>query len=292
MRQVVSICTLMLLAASIAAAQGRNLKVFISADMEGIGGVASDVQTAPGGREYEKFRRLMTQEVNASIVGAFEGGATEVLVNDSHADGQNIDIEMLDPRARLLRAFPRPLGMMEGIDATYGAVVFVGYHTSEGQANAVLPHTFHGRMAVKLNDIVVPEAGFNAAVAGDFGVPVVFLSGDQSAGDEAKRLLGPIETVAVKQAIGFHSAVMVHPEESQRLIHAGVKRALKRRDDIKPYRVARPVKLEILFQDIVNAELVSYLPGIERPRGDTIVFTAHDMIEASKFLQAAMHLRP
>jgi D-amino peptidase len=282
----------MLLAASVAAAQRKGLKVFVSADMEGVGGVASDVQTTPKGREYEKFRRLMTQEVNASIAGAFEAGATEVLVNDSHGDGQNIEVELLDQRARLVRAFPRPLGMMQGIDATYGAVVFIGYHTSEGQANALLPHTFHGRMAVKLNDIVVPEAGFNAVVAGDFGVPVVFLSGDQSAGDEANRLLGSIETVAVKQAIGFYSAVMMHPEESQRLIHSGVKRALERRDDIKPYKIAHPVKLEITFQDIVNAELVSYLPGVERPHGDTIVFAARDMIEASKFLQAAMQLRP
>ena len=293
-------CTLVFLAAgaaflgaSAAVAQTKKPKVYISADMEGIGGVSTgQVQAGSQGREYEKFRRLMTQEVNAAIAGAFDAGATEVLVSDSHGDGQNIDVELLDNRARLIRAWPRPLVMMQGVDNTFDAAVFIGYHAGEGQSAAILAHTMSGRriFEIKLNGTAVPEAGFNAAIAGEFGVPVVFLSGDQAIGEEARRLLGPIETVAVKQATGYFSATMMHPEQAQQLIRAGVKRAVERRGELKPHKLAHPVKLEITFKDTVNAELVSYLPGVERPRGNAIVFTARDMVEAAKFLEAVLGL--
>ncbi len=293
MRRAVLLCTMALLAVASGPAQPRKLKVYISADMEGIGGVSTwQIQAGSQGREYEKFRRLMTQEVNAAIAGAFDAGATEVLVSDSHGDGQNIDVELLDPRARLVRAWPRPLIMMQGVDSTFDAVAFVGYHASEGQPAAVLAHTMSSRriFEIKLNGTVVPEAAFNAAIAGEFSVPVVFLSGDQTIGEEARRLLGPIETAAVKQASGFFSATMMHPEGAQGLIRAGVKRGVERRGELKPYKLAHPVKLEITFKDTVNAELVSYLPGVERPRGNAVVFTARDTLEAAKFLEAVMNL--
>jgi len=286
-------CATILLATSGAAAQPKKLKVYISADMEGIGGVSTwQIQAGSQGREYEKFRKLMTQEVNAAIAGAYDAGATEVLVSDSHADGQNIDVELLDPRAKLIRAWPRPLVMMQGVDSACDAVVFIGYHASEGQPAAILAHTMSSRriFEIKLNGTGVPEAAFNAAIAGEFGVPVVLLSGDQTIGEEARRLLGPIETVAVKQATGFYSATMMHPEEAQRLIRAGVKRGIERRAELRPYKLAHPVKLEITFKDTVNAELVSYLPGVERPRGNAVVFTARDMLEAARFLEAVTGL--
>lgn len=271
--------------------QTKPLKVFISADMEGVGGVSTwDVQASAKGREYEEFRRLMTQEVNAAVEGAFDAGATDVLVADSHGDAQNIDIAVLDDRAQLIRAWPRPLEMMQGIDDSFSAVVFVGYHASEGQPGAVLAHTFTGSMAVKLNGTAVPEAGFNAAIAGDFGVPVVFVSGDQAIGQEARNLLGPIETVAVKQAIGFHAAKMMSPLRAQHLIRVGVKRAIERRGEIKPYRMTRPVRVEIRFKDPIMAELVSYLPFVQRPAGDTVVFSAKDMTEAVKLLAVISNL--
>jgi D-amino peptidase len=293
MKRAISVFLFTFLAANLAAAQEKKLKVYISADMEGIGGVSTwSVQASAKGREYEQFRRLMTQEVNAAVAGAFDAGASEALVSDSHGDAQNIDVELLDKRARLVRAWPRPLGMMQGVDDSFAAVVFVGYHAAEGEANAVLSHTFTGRMAVKLNGTAVPEAGFNAAIAGDFVVPVVFLSGDQTICEDAKRLFGPIETAAVKQATGFYCATMMHPEEAQRLIRAGVKRGVERRGELKPYRESRPVKLEIEFEDTVYAELASYLPGVERPRGNTIIFPARDMVGASKFLEVVSNLRP
>lgn len=292
MRRLTGISLFILLAAGSLQAQQKKLKVLISADMEGVGGVSTwEVQADPKGREYEKFRRLMTLEVNAAIAGAVEAGATDVLVADSHGDGQNIDMELLDKHARLIRAWPRPLGMMQGIDETFGAVVFIGYHAGEGAAEAVLAHTDTGTIVVKLNGVEVPEAGFNAATAGDFGVPVVFLSGDQTICQKARELFGPIETADVKRAIGFYSAEMRPPEESQRMIREGVRRGVERRGEIKPYRIAHPIKLEIRFNEIVIAEVASYLPGVERPRGNTIIFTGRDMTEVSKFITVVEYLK-
>jgi D-amino peptidase len=284
-----------LFGAGLALAQGAGpgkLKVFISADMEGVGGVSTwSVQAGSKGREYEKFRELMTKEVNAAIEGAFAAGATEVVVGDSHGDAQNIDVELLDKRVRLIRAWPRPLGMMQGVDASFGAVVFVGYHAAEGRANAVLSHSFDGTMEVELDGVPVPEAGFNAAIAGDFGVPVVFLSGDQTICEDAKKLLGPIETAVVKEATGFYSASMIHPEEAQKLIREGVRRGVERRSEIKPYRIAHPVRLKIRFNSTVTAEVVAMLPGVERPAGNVIVFQGRDMTEVSKFFEAISNIR-
>lgn len=269
-----------------------GLKVLISADMEGVGGVSTwSVQAGSKGREYEKFRVLMTKEVNAAIAGAYDAGATEVVVGDAHGDAQNIDVELLDRRVRLIRAWPRPLGMMQGVDASFGAVVFVGYHAAEGRAPATLSHSFSGTIEVELDGVPVPEAGFNAAIAGDFGVPVVFLSGDQTICADAKKLLGPIETAAVKEATGFYSASMMHPEEAQKLIREGVRRGVERRREIRPYRIAHPVTLRIRYNAVVEAEVVAMLPGVERPAGNVIEIRGRDMVEVSKFFEAISNIR-
>jgi D-amino peptidase len=281
------------LAPGFALGQAPKLKVYVSVDMEGIGGISTwEKQAGPKGADYEKFRKLMTLEVNAAIAGAYDAGATEVLVSDSHWDGQNIDPELLDKRVRMVRAWPRPLLMMGGIDATFDAVLLVGYHASEGTPSAGLAHTMDGRnvFEMKLNGTAVPEAAFSAAVAGEFGVPVVFLSGDQAIAAQARALLGPIETAVVKTAEGFFSGTMIHPEESQRLIREGVKRGLARRQELKPYKLSRPVKLEITFKKAVYAEVLSYLHDVERPRGNTVVFTARDALDATRFLSAILYL--
>ncbi|HEY6291031.1 MAG TPA: M55 family metallopeptidase [Terriglobia bacterium] len=286
-RRFILILSLSLLALRAAAQTG--LKVYISTDMEGVDGVSTSVQSSSSGREYQEFRRLLTEEANAAVAGAFDAGATEVLVSDSHADGQNIDLDLFDKRARLIRGWPRPLGMMGGIDNTFAAAAFVGFHASEGTAGATLPHTFNGTMTLALDGTAVGEIGFDAAIAGEFGVPVVFLSGDQMAGEEAKTLLGGIETAEVKHSLGYHAAIMLPPEQARELIRVGMKRGVERRAGIKPYRIAHPVRLAITFQQLLDAEILSYLPGVERPRPDTVVFTAPDMIEASKFMEVALH---
>lgn len=277
--------------AASAEAQTRPLKVYISADMEGVGGVATwKVQGSSQGREYEKYRQLMTREVNAAVAGAFDAGAAEVLVSDSHGDAQNIDLEALDQRVELIRGQPRPLGMMEGIDASFGAAVFVGYHGAEGEQNAGLAHTMNGAVDIMLNGTKVSEGSFNAAIAAEFGVPVVFVSGDQTVTSSLRRLLGPLETAEVKHALGFYAARMVHPDEVRRRIRDGVRRGVQRRAEIQPWKLARPVKMELHYKRVVDAELTALLPNVERLDGNSVVFTAADMLQAARFFQAVESL--
>ncbi len=296
MKRPAPICLLLVLLIATTAwaqRQTKELKVLISADMEGIGGVVTwDVQAHAGQREYEEFRRLMTEEVNAAVAGAYDAGATYVLVTDAHGDHQNIDVNLLDPRAELIRGKPEPLGMMQGIDSSFGAVVFVGYHAAEGTADAVLSHTFTGRVAVSLNGKAVSEGGFNAAIAADLGVPVVFVSGDQTVCAQLKAMLGPIETVAVKEALGFQSAKTIAPSKSQALIRAGVKRAVERRGEIPPVRLAHPVKVELQYNAAMDAEVVSYLPSVTRVDGKTVAFSGRDMNEVSRFVRAVLLMKP
>src|ERR1700740_49602 len=162
-------CIAILFLGALASAQSNKLKVYIAADMEGIGSVSTwDVQADARGREYEKFRHLMTQEGNAAVAGAFDAGATEVLVSDSHGDAQNIDVEMLDKRVQLVRSWPRPLLMVQGIDASFDALVLVGYYASQAQFPAVLAHNITSQriMGIKFNGTTMPDAGLAAAIAG------------------------------------------------------------------------------------------------------------------------------
>ena len=268
-----------------------KLKVYISADIEGVGGVVSGMQTSSEGEEYQRFRRFMTQEVNAAIEGAFAAGATEIVVSDSHGSGQNILIEELHKEVKLIRDWPRPLIMMEGIDETFDAVFLIGYHAKEGSKDATLAHTISGSRIfdIKLNGISVPEAGFNAAVAGHFGVPVVLISGDQTIISQAKELLGDVEGVVVKEGMGT-IAKTIHPEKSQKLIKEGAVKALKRLNDFQPLKLQTPVTLEITFKNEVYASLVGMLPGVRQLDGRTISFTGKDMVEVSKFVSAVLFL--
>jgi len=197
----------------------RPLKVYISADMEGITGVASADQLSPTAFEYGRAREWMTAEVLAAIQGAREAGATEFVVSDSHGNGQSLLIDKFpsDVPIRIVRSFPRPLGMMEGIDSSFAAVIFVGYHASTSSTTGVRAHTMSSALLTRiaLNGVSMSEAGVNAAIAAQFGVPVVMITGDDAIVEETKQRLGAIEGVAVKHAIGFHSTSTLTPEVAQ-----------------------------------------------------------------------------
>ena len=155
------------------------MNVLISVDMEGISGVVTGDHTSSKHKEYERFRKLMTAEANAAIKGALAGGATRVVVNDSHGGGANILIEELNPAAELISGSPKPFGMMQGIGPDVGVVFFVGYHGASGTGAAVLEHTWSGRVVeARLNGQMVGETGLNAALAGAYGAPVVLVTGD------------------------------------------------------------------------------------------------------------------
>lgn len=273
--------------ASTLGAQPRPFKVLISVDMEGITGVVTAEQLGPTGFEYARFREFMTAEALAAVEAAKESGATEILVVDAHGNGQNLLIDRFPPDVRIVRSWPRPLMMMEGIDSSFAAAVFIGYHSSTTNMQGVRAHTISsGNLAaVELNDLEMPEAGINAAIAGYFGVPVVAISGDDAAVAEAQRLIGPIEGAVVKRALSFHSANTLTPQAGQALIKEKVKAGLAKRATLRPYVLRGPIRLDVTFKNYTPAEIVAYLPGVQRLTAHSIRFTGRDMIEVSKFIE-------
>ncbi|KPK60656.1 MAG: hypothetical protein AMS21_09395 [Gemmatimonas sp. SG8_38_2] len=255
--------------------------------MEGVVGVVTADQLGPSGFEYAKARELMTAEVNAAIEGALAAGATEIVISDSHGNGENILIEQLPRDVVLIRSWPRPLMMMEGIDASFDAAIFIGYHASTTNPAGVRAHTISsGRLAdIRLNGISVPEAGINAAIAGHFGVPVVMISGDDIIIEETRSLLGDIEGAVVKEAISFHSAKTLMPEVAFALIREKVTTALRRLDDFQPYELETPITLDVRFKNYRPSEMLAYLSIVERTDSHSIRFVGRDMIEVSKFLE-------
>ena len=268
-------------------AQNRPLKIYISADMEGVVGAVTGEQLGPQGFEYGRFREFMTQEVNAAIEAAFAAGATEIVVSDSHGNGQNLLIEKLPKNILLVRAWPRPLMMMQGIDETFAGAIFLGYHTGTTNSQGVRAHTISSaRLAdVRLKGVSVSEASLNAAIAGHFNVPVIMISGDDAVVKETQALLGDVEGAVVKWASGFHSAKTMMPEAAYQLIREKVKRAIGRINEFKPYKLAPPIQLDVRFKNYRPSEVLSYLSIVERTDAHSIRFTGKDMIEVSKFLE-------
>lgn len=264
-----------------------QVKVYISADMEGIGGVVTGDQLGTAGFEYQRFREFMTEEVLAAIRGARAGGATEILVSDSHGNGQNLLIDKLPDDVQIVRSWPRPLGMMEGIDETFACALFIGYHTSTSNPAGVRAHTFSSATLtdVRLNSVSVAEAGFNAAVAGHFGVPIAMISGDDAIVAEAKRYIGDLEGAVVKRALSFHSAQTLTPRAAQALIEETARRAVERRKSFRPFRLEGDVTLDVSFKNYRQAELLAYLPIVERTDSHSIRFVGKDMVAVSKFVQ-------
>ncbi|MFQ6084278.1 MAG: M55 family metallopeptidase [Candidatus Aminicenantia bacterium] len=266
----------------------KKSKIYISVDMEGIGGVVTQAQTSSGQFEYEKGRKLMTAEVNAAIEGCLEAGAGEIVVADSHGNAQSIIIDELNEAAELIRAFPRPLMQMEGINSEFDGVIFIGYHAKEGTPQSDLSHTFWGSkiFELKLNGISVSEAIFNAAIAGEYGVPVIFIAGDQNVVNHTKSYLGKIESVITKQSIGWLTAKSKHPSLICKEIKEKCVEAVKRIKEFKAYKLNHPIKMELTFKHTYDAEAFSYLPMVTRVDGHTIQFTGKDMIEVGRFIAA------
>jgi len=278
---------LLLLSGTSSLSGQEGLKVYISADMEGVVGVVTGDQLGPSGFEYAKARELMTAEVNAAIEGALAAGATEIVISDSHGNGENLLLEKLPQDVLLIRSWPRPLMMMEGIDASFDAAIFIGYHASTTNSAGVRAHTISSaRLAdIRLNGTSVPEAGINAAIAGHFGVPVVMISGDDVIIEEARSHLGDIEGAVVKEAISFHSAKTLMPEAAFELIREKVTAALQRLDDFQPYELETPITLDVRFKNYRPSEMLAYLSIVERTDSHSIRFVGKDMVEVSKFLE-------
>ncbi len=271
------------------------MKLLIACDMEGISGVVNWTQVDPNHPEYLRFRHIMTADVNAAIRGALKSGLEEIIVSDGHWNKTNILVEEIDPHARLNSGTPSFLGMMEGINLGVDCVFFIGYHARNGTRNGILGHTWSNTKVsnVWLNDRVIGEIGLNAALAGQFSVPILMISGDLAACTEAEEWIPNIEKAIVKKGTAYTSAECLPPREAQQLIAETAQKAIqifKKDKAPEPLKVAQPVKITVEFFNSGMADNANMMPNVTRVDGRTIAFEGTTMLDVYQQFRAAVTL--
>ena len=268
------------------------LRVFMSVDMEGISGIVQQSQTGRDPKEYERGRILMIVDVNAAIEGILDFGEAEIVVSDAHGSMRNLKIEELHEAAVLVSGSPKPLTQMAGIDNTFDAALFVGYHSKKGTKRGILAHTISSNVidSIVINGLEVGETAINAAIAGYHRVPCVFLSGDLAVTKEAEELIPDIVTVSVKEAVSRTAAKCINPQTAGERIKQGVSEALKKRDSIKSFTFNPPIDIKIKYRDSLMADAVEFIPIVERVNGRTIRFVLNDFLKAFNTLRASIYI--
>ncbi|HET9347468.1 MAG TPA: M55 family metallopeptidase [Candidatus Limnocylindrales bacterium] len=270
------------------------MRVYISVDMEGVAGISHPKPTGRGDSGYADAVGLMVGEANAAIDGAFAGGATEVLVNDSHGGMYNLRPVELDRRARVLQG-QKAWSMVEGAgpDRGFGVALFVGYHARAGHPRGTIAHTYTGRPTVsRLNGRLVGESGMNAAVLGQWNVPVGLVTGDDALAEEVADWLPWAERVIVKDATGGSSAATVHPAAAAELIRDGAARAVRLAvgGELEPLRVDPPVVVEVEYVNGVTADFAAIVPGAVRFGDRGVRLEAPDAVTAYRGFLAGVRL--
>lgn len=262
------------------------MKILISADMEGITGVTAAADVIPGNPAWDRFRRLFVRDVNAAIAGAFDGGATEVVVVEGHYWMRNLLLEELDDRAQLLVGNQKPYMMMEGIDRGVDLVFLVGYHAAAGEVG-VLSHTFLPRgMIVKLNDEVCSEGRMNAMLAGAFGAGVGLVTGDQAACADAARFIPGVRTVAVKEQIDRYAALCLPPSRTEPAIREEARAACADAGAHRPLVVDPPYRWALWFANPSAAGRGGLVPGVDRVDDNTLSWSTDDVPTSLRMFQA------
>jgi D-amino peptidase len=269
------------------------VRALISVDMEGISGIVHPAETNPDRYDYERGRALMTAEANAVIGGVLDAEPDAVVwVADAHGSFRNILPENLDRRAHLVRGKPRPLGMLAGLDERTDAVLFVGYHARAGAGPAVLAHTISDAILdVRVAGRSMGEIGLNVAMAGHLDVPVVLLSGDDTACAEFSELVPSAVTVAVKQTLGQAAAVALHPQEARERLRNAAADAVARCATMSPLRMLGPLDVEVDLYGPYMVDLAVLVPGVTRVGGGrTVAFHAADVAEVYRLVQLLVQL--
>ncbi|MBW3535278.1 MAG: M55 family metallopeptidase [Gemmatimonadetes bacterium] len=267
--------------------QEPPLKLFVSVDRGGLGGVGTPEMTGASGKDYALARRLATEEVNAVVAAVLARHPdAEIVVNDSHGDMQNLLHTELDPRVVYIQGNRKPLGMVQGLDATFDGAVFLGYHARAGAGDGFLAHTGSGSVTgLWINDVEVGEGGMNAAYAGSVGVPVVLAAGDSAFVREITALPVRPATVATKVAETPASARLLHPDVVGRRLSEATGRALDGLEGAPVWRVGTPVRVRMRFATTLRADIVQAVPGVSRVDGTTVAFTADDMDGAYRLIR-------
>lgn len=263
------------------------MKVFISADIEGVAGVVHREHTARDGREHDRARLLMTKEVNACVDGALEAGASVVVVNDSHGTMRNLIPEEMHPEAEYITGSPKVLAMMQGIDDSFDAAIFLGYHGRMGNPG-ILSHTFHGGVIrnIRVNGMDLGETGLNALIAGQFGVPVALVTGCQVTAEEATEFLPHVETAIVKQSINRQTARNLSPDKARALIKEKTIFALSTVKEMEPKVLAGPYSVEVTYLHSGLADAAGILPIVESIDSTTHRFVTEDFITAFRYIRS------
>jgi D-amino peptidase len=269
------------------------MKVYISVDMEGVAGVVHGEQCTRGRHGYDAAAELMTLEANAAALGAFDAGATEVLLNDSHGDMRNLLLHRLDPRVQILSGNLKQFSMAEGVEGGhYDVALFVGYHGGAGTTASILDHTYRSTVVsqVRLGGQAINEAGLNALVAGHAGTPVALVTGDANACRQCVEILGEVDTVVVKWAVGRLAARSLHPEEARKRIRVGAQKAVRERDRFRPFVVDPPLELEIDVLSTAMADAAALMPGTDRTGPRTLRFVGKEPLETFRAMLALVRL--
>jgi D-amino peptidase len=268
------------------------VKIFLSCDMEGTAGIVDWQQVVGPGVEYEMGRRLLLGEVNAAIDGALEGGATEIVVNDSHWTMQNLPPGQLHGRASYISGKHKPLYMMQGLDDSFDAIFFVSYHGSVGADGSILSHTYNPSAIgeVRLNGEPVGEAAINALVASHYKVPVALVTGDRHTIDESRRHLPDGEGVAVKESFTRFAGHSLHPDAACELIHRGARVAVTRAGALKPPAIEGRARLDVSLLSADMATISTWLKGIERTGARTVAIDGDNHLQVYRAFVALTYL--
>ncbi|GAA3408007.1 M55 family metallopeptidase [Paenibacillus hodogayensis] len=267
------------------------MKLFITADMEGITGLTDYSFVRQGELNYLRGREIMTDDVNHVIESAYAAGAQEIVVNDSHGKMHNLLIERIHPDVRLITGNVKPLSMVQGLDSSYDAALFVGYHSSAAK-KGIMSHTMTNfTHQVYIDDAPVGEIGLNAYVAGYYGVPVILVTGDDQAAQEAEELIPGITTAVVKEQITRSTAICLTPQKSGELLRRQTSEALQNRSRVKPLVPADKPLLRVHFNSNGHAEWANLIPGTEIEGNTPVVrYQAKDMLDAYKTFMAMVNL--
>lgn len=268
------------------------MKLWMSADIEGVAGQVHPQDGLPGGPFYGEGRGWMTGEVVAACEAARAAGVDGMTIADGHGLGRNLILEQLPEWVDVVTSWPRPLLIAQGAETqNYDGAVLLGHHARAGTKGALLAHTIHGARFIKItvNGELASETSLHAAVLGDLGIPVIMVSGDDAYCGQAREILGDVETVVTKHAYGYQSALTVPPKRARTMIAAGMTRAIGRIRDFTPLKTSGPYEVEAVMLRPVEAELYGYLPFIDHHEGNAITFstqTAAELVQILMFMAA------
>ena len=258
-----------------------SLKIFISVDMEGVGGIGTSEMTRAKGKDYNLGRKLMTDEVNAVVSAIYEyNSSAEIIVNDSHGDMQNLNHQDLDPKVVYIQGNKKPYGMVQGLDKSFDGAIFLGYHARAGTARGFLAHTGSGSVkGLWLNETEVGEGGLNAFYAGEMNVPVIMAAGDDVFTKQFGKLVNS-ELVTTKTALTAQVAQLKHGTVVQKELSEATLRALKKIKTKKPIKLKNNVSIKLKFSSTTHAEILQAIPNMKWIDGYTVQYNAKDMVEA------------